>query len=153
MKLYWHFLFVLVVVFLQITIFSFFTFRLIHVDFSLLPAIMLAFYNKKEKAIFWAFTTGIFLDIFSPLRFGIFTLSHLITIILLSYFVNRFFTQLPIFLVGILLYLSYLFFEIFISIISQSWSYLVFINPIFGTLVGLAIFLLTRRILSKNEYF
>ncbi len=152
MKLYWHFLFVLIVVFLQITLFSFFTFHSIHFNFSLLPAIMFAFYNKKEKAIFWAFTTGIFLDIFSPLSFGIFTLSHLVTIALLSYFVNRFFTQLPIFLAVILLYLSYLFFEILISIISQSWSYLLFINPILATLVGTAIFLITRRLFSKNEY-
>lgn len=152
MKLYWHFLFVLVVVFLQITVFSFITFRSIHFNFSLLPAIMFALYNKKDKAIFWAFSTGILLDIFSPLSFGIFTLAHLLTIILLSYFVSRFFTQLPTFLIGIFLYVSYLFFETFISILSQSWSYLSFINPIFAALMGLAFFLLTKRLFAENEY-
>lgn len=152
MKLYWHFLLILAVVFLQISVFPFSN-SWFYFYFVPIPALIFALKEEKEKALFWAGTSGALIDLFSPLRFGTFTVSYLAATVVLIYVMARFSKNIPVSLTFVVFYFAFLAINLATCLFSWGWSsYFVFVNPMIGALMSAVAFMLFSHFVNKNEY-
>ncbi|MCL5795385.1 MAG: hypothetical protein M1338_03430 [Patescibacteria group bacterium] len=112
--------------------------------------VVLVFVGRSRDALFWAAIGGIILDLFSPLRFGIYTISLLAIYFLISYLVKKFFSDPNFFIATGLFLISSVIFDLIFVIISSQWS--IFIGEIlYNTIVGILLYLLLKNKLKLKD--
>ncbi|TSC92786.1 MAG: rod shape-determining protein MreD [Candidatus Berkelbacteria bacterium Licking1014_7] len=115
-----------------------------NINIFLLTMIFLIFLKKENQALWWAGFGGVFLDIFSGLRFGIYTLIMICLWWLAMILRNKYFSQNLLSIIWII-FLAQIIFSVPTFILDISWW--VFLETIF---VNIAIAILLYLIFSKK---
>ncbi len=116
------------------------------VNIVLAFVIIFAFFQKEESHIglIAALSGGLFLDIFSPYFFGLFTLTSL-SFFLLIKFLKSFFASNKFISFSIISFVVFLLYEVLLSLLSlSSGLHFNFFNFLFNFLLSLIIYLLFR---------
>ncbi|OGD67374.1 hypothetical protein A3F08_02620 [Candidatus Berkelbacteria bacterium RIFCSPHIGHO2_12_FULL_36_9] len=82
-----------------------FSYSGVYPDLILIIVFSLIFIGREDEAVFWALIGGVILDLFSPLRFGIFTFSMLILFLGVRYLVKHIFSD-PSLIIALLFFFS-----------------------------------------------
>lgn len=119
----------------------------------LIGLVMLCLFFRFSYALAWSAAGGIVLDLYSPMYFGVYTISFLVIFVMLYFVINKFFTE-PIFIFIMLAFFAgSLIMDLFPFIITGYKVYLYLlnagINAFFGTIIY---YLFYGRLRKENLY-
>lgn len=117
----------------------------------LIGSLILLFSNRQVEALWWTGAGGLFLDVFSPLRYGINTLLLIGIYFLIKIVINRFLTQpLTIVIAGSFFVCSVLMDLIPFFLSNGDWVILIK-NASYNTFLGMAVYYLVHDKLKVKE--
>jgi len=116
----------------------------------MLVILSLIFINRTRDALWWVLIGGVLLDLFSPVRFGAYTLSFVVIFFLAYYLVNYVFSEPSVFLAAGIFFISSLILNI-IFLMYFHYFGLYFIEAIYSTFVGCIVYGLIRYYYKQGE--
>ena len=150
MKLFYNLLVIIIVVILQTTLAPDMNLFGAFPNLIMIVMLSLLFIGRTEDAIWWAGIGGILLDIFSPVHFGVYTISFTLVIALNYYLVNYIFTDPTLPLAGTFIFVSSLIIN-FIFLLYSHYYGQYFLEAIYNTFVGCIIYSLIRYYYKPRE--
>lgn len=150
MKFIVNLLLIIATVILQISLVKEFSIYFGVVNLILIIMLVLVFVNRPIEALWWAGIGGIALDLVSPARFGLFTLSLLVIYYVVNLLIRKIFTDPNIIVVATIFLLSSIVIDAAWLLINPSWHILL-VNSIYNTVVGSIIYFLLRERLRPRE--
>ena len=151
MKIFINILLIFLAAILQISLFPKISIFSALPNLIFLATMILIFTNREDEALIWAGLGGILLDLFSPVRFGIFLFPLLVIYFLTSILVKRIFTDPNLIIAASFFFLGSIFFDILWIFINPQWQ-IILINAIYNTIVGIIIYWLLRERLKPKEF-
>lgn len=140
MKFFKHFVLIIVVVVLQISVVPNLAIAGTYPNLILIGMLVLFFSSQKTPALWWAGFGGLSLDIFSTLHYGLFTISFLGSYFLLVFISDRFISSFSFLTIIIGFFAASLIIDLIPFLVSdKNWPILVG-NAIYTVLVGIIIF-------------
>lgn len=137
MKVYVNIFIILLAVFFQITILPHLGIFGIYPNLILLGIIILIFIGREQEALWWVLLGGIFLDFFSPVRFGGYTISFIIVYFSLTLILKYYFAQ-PSFLNAFWLIVTVSIISgLIFSLLTWQFSILIFLEAILNGILGI----------------
>lgn len=150
MKFIVNLLLIIAAVILQISLVKEFSIYFGIINLVLIIMLVLVFVNRPIEALWWAGIGGIALDLVSPAKFGLFTLSLLVIYYVVNLLIRRIFTDPNIIVVATIFLISSVVVDAPWLLINPSWHTLL-INAIYNTVVGSIIYFLLRERLRPRE--
>jgi len=150
MKFFVNLLLIIAAVILQISLVKEFSIYFAVINIILIIMLMLVFANRPIEALWWAGLGGIALDLVSPARFGLFTLSLLVIYYVVNLLIQKVFTDPNIIVVATIFFVSSIFVDAAWLFVNPSWQVLL-INAIYNTVVGSVFYFLCRDRLRPKE--
>lgn len=150
MKFFINLLLIIVAVILQISLVKEFSIYFGSINLILIVMLSLVFANRPTEALWWAGLGGIALDLISPVRFGLYTLSLLVIYYAINSLIRKVFTDPNIIVVIIALFISSILLDAVWLLVNPIW-YVLLINAIYNTVVGSVFYFLCQDRLRPRE--
>ena len=150
MKTFLNILLVIIVVILETTLVPKMAIFGAFPNLVMLVILSLIFINRTRDALWWVLIGGVLLDLFSPVRFGAYTLSFVAIFFLAYYLVNYVFSEPSVFLAAGIFFISSLILNI-IFLMYFHYFGLYFIEAIYSTFVGCIVYGLIRYYYKQGE--
>ncbi len=153
MKYLRHFLLIILVFIIQIAIVPNITIKLAFPNLILIVCIALALNFKYEESLLWAVIGGLLLDVYSPMRFGINTIT-LVALSSIVYFTFRKFISQPIMpIVFVVFFVMSLLYDLVPYLLYSKDIKVYFFDAIYNTIIGVIVYYFLNSMKSKNNQY
>ena len=142
---------ILMVVFLQITLMPKIGIQYAYPNLILLAMLILIFVGRESEAIWWAVLGGIFLDLVSPARFGVYIFSFIAIFFLASFAFKNLFAQPTLVMSAGIIYLSSLGLSLILSLFTWQIHWQILIEAGYAVLIGVPLYWVTQHYLKPSE--
>lgn len=140
MKYLKHFLILILVFIVQIAIAPNLTIKLAFPNFIFIVCIALALNFKFSESLFWAIVGGLLLDVYSPMRFGINTITLIVLSSIVYFIFNKFISQPIIPVVIVAFFVMSLLFDLVPYLLYSKDLKVYFFDAIYNTAIGIVIY-------------
>lgn len=141
-------LLIILAVVLQISLLPQISFLTAFPNLIFLIMLSLVFINRPESL--WWLGGGILLDLVSPFRFGLYTISLVVVFLLANYLVNHIFSDPSLFIAAVFFFVGSIILNAIFLLLTSQFS-LLFFEVIYSTFVGCIIYGLIRYYLKPKE--
>jgi len=150
MKTFILILTIIMAVILQISVIPNFSIYNVFPNIVLIVMLGLLYVRRTNEALWWMGLGGILLDLVSPVRFGVYTLSFMIIFALNYYLIEYIFTDPSILLAGALIFISSLISNIIFLLLTHYYSQ-IFTEAIYTSFVGCILYWIIRYYYKPKE--
>lgn len=150
MKTFILILTIIMAVILQISVIPNFSIYNVFPNIVLIVMLGLLYVRRTNEALWWMGLGGLLLDLVSPVRFGVYTLSFMIIFALNYYLIEYIFTDPSILLAGALIFISSLISNIIFLLLTHYYSQ-IFTEAIYTSFVGCILYWIIRYYYKPKE--